>query len=230
MKSPGKFISLEGGEGAGKTTQATLLRRRLTDRGIESVITREPGGTPRAEAIRQVLLSGQAKEYGPLAEALLFYVARDSHLELMIRPSLTRGRWVICDRFFDSTRAYQGAAGGVSIASLNALERVVVGTTRPDLTLILDLPPEEGLRRAAMRAREEGAETDRFETMNLKFHHKLRQEFLAIADAEPWRCVVIDASRPAEAVARDIWAAVSDRLEIGAEKGAAHGQSPNYRF
>jgi dTMP kinase len=228
--SPGKFISFEGGEGAGKTTQTALLRSKLAERGIDVMVTREPGGTPRAEAIRKVLLSGQVKNYGPLAEALLFYVARDSHLELTIRPALARGRWVICDRFFDSTRAYQGAAGGVSIASLNALERIVVGATRPDVTIILDLPPEEGLRRAAARASQEGAETDRFEKMNLKFHQKLRQEFLAIAEAEPWRCVVIDASRAPEAVASDIWAAVSDRLELGAEKTRTHGQSPNYRF
>jgi dTMP kinase len=225
---PGKFISFEGGEGAGKTTQTELLRKRLTDRRIDCVMTREPGGSPRAEAIRKVLLAGQAKEYGPLAEALLFYVARDSHLELTIRPAMARGRWVICDRFFDSTRAYQGAAGGVSIASLNALERVVVGATRPDLTIILDLPPEEGLRRAKARAKASGAETDRFEQMNLRFHQKLREEFIAIAEAEPWRCAVIDASQPVDAVAGDIWKVVGERLDVGAER--AHGQSPNYRF
>jgi dTMP kinase len=225
--SPGKFITFEGGEGAGKTTQTALLQKRLGERGIEVVVTREPGGTPRAEAIRKVLLSGAVKNYGPLAEALLFYVARDSHLELIIRPALARGRWVICDRFFDSTRAYQGAAGGVSVASLHAMERVVVGATRPDFTLILDLPPEEGLQRAIARTVEAGGEADRFEKMNLKFHERLRQEFLDIAAAEPWRCVVIDASQPAEAVAREIWSAVRERLEIGAE---THGQSPNYRF
>jgi dTMP kinase len=225
--SLGNFITFEGGEGAGKSTQAALLQKRLRERGIDALLTREPGGSPRAEAIRKVLLSGAAKHYGPLAEALLFYVARDSHLELTIRPALARGQWVICDRFLDSTRAYQGAAGGVSIASLNALERIVVGPTRPDLTLVLDLPPEEGLRRAAARSEASGVATDRFETMSLTFHARLRQEFLDIAQAEPWRCVVIDASRPADTVARDIWNAVSDRLEAAAE---AHGQSSHYRF
>jgi dTMP kinase len=223
----GRFISFEGGEGAGKTTQTQFLAKRLREHRIEVLLTREPGGTPRAEAIRKVLLSGQAKTYGSLAEALLFYVARDSHLELTIRPALARGQWVITDRFFDSTRAYQGAAGGVSIASLNALERVVVGQTRPDLTIILDLPPEVGLRRAAERAAASGDGTDRFENMNLRFHAKLRQEFLDIAEAEPWRCAVIDASRPPEQVAQAVWHAVQERLEIAA---VPYGQSPNYRY
>jgi dTMP kinase len=222
----GKFITFEGGEGAGKSTQVQLLQRRLTEFGIDVLVTREPGGTPRAEEIRKVLLSGAAKSFGPLAEALLFYVARDSHLELTIRPALARGRWVISDRFFDSTRAYQGAAGGVSIASLDALERIVVGPTRPDLTIILDLPPEEGLRRITARAEAAGGEADRFEAMNLSFHTKLRQEFLDIAAAEPWRCAVVDAARPQEAVARDVWRAVSDRLGVEAE---AYGQSPHHR-
>jgi dTMP kinase len=210
----GKFITFEGGEGAGKTTQTELLRKRLSDRGIDALVTREPGGSPRAEAIRKVLLSGEAKAFGPLGEALLFYAARDSHLELTIRPALQRGRWVICDRFLDSTRAYQGAAAGVSIAALNALERIVVGPTRPDLTLILDLPPEEGLRRVAARVEEGGAKADRFESMNLKFHQNLRQEFLEIAATEPWRCVVVNALRPPEAVAADVWAAVRERLDV----------------
>lgn len=210
----GKFITFEGGEGAGKSTQAALLRDRLTEYGHEIVLTREPGGSPRAEAIRSVLLSGKAKSYGPMGEALLFYVARDSHLELTIRPALARGAWVICDRFHDSTRAYQGAAGGVPIAAVDALERVVVGPTRPDLTLILDLPPEQGLKRAAARAKSEGGEADRFESMSLVFHSSLRQEFLDIAEAEPWRCAVIDANRLPETVAEDIWSVVAKRLEL----------------
>ena len=148
----GKFITFEGGEGAGKSTQAELLRQNLAAMDVPALLTREPGGSPRAEAIRAVLLSGKAKRFGPMGEALLFYVARDSHLELTIRPALARGTWVICDRFHDSTRAYQGAAGGVSIAAMDALERIVVGATKPDLTLILDLPPEEGLKRVAARA------------------------------------------------------------------------------
>ena len=217
----GKFITFEGGEGAGKSTQAKLLKQRLAAEGRDALLTREPGGSPRAEAIREVLLSGKAKDFGPMAEALLFYAARDSHLELTIRPALARGRIVISDRFFDSTRAYQGAAGGVPISALNALERIVVGATRPDLTLILDLPPEEGLRRALARAGENGGNADRFETMNAAFHQDLRQEFLEIARAEPWRCVVIDASRPADVVAEDIWAAVTERLGLFAQAAAA---------
>ena len=210
----GKFITFEGGEGAGKSTQAELLRRNLAAMDVQALLTREPGGSPRAEAIRGVLLSGKAKRFGPMGEALLFYVARDSHLELTIRPALARGIWVICDRFYDSTRAYQGAAGGVSIAAMNALERIVVGATKPDLTLILDLPPEEGLKRAAARADAAAQEKDRFERMPLIFHQSLRQEFLEIAEAEPWRCAVIDASRTAEKVAEDIWSVTCQRLQI----------------
>ncbi len=213
--SQGKFITLEGGEGAGKSTQAALLRDRLQAANHRVVMTREPGGSPRAETIRGILLSGRAQRFGPLAETVLFYVARDSHLELTIRPALRRGAWVVCDRFFDSTRAYQGAGGGVSLAALDALERTIVGATRPDLTIILDLPPEEGLRRAKARASgSPDTAPDRFESMNLVFHNNLRREFLDIAEAEPRRCVVIDASKPAAAVAGDIWAAAKQRLNI----------------
>ena len=210
----GKFITLEGGEGAGKSTQAKILCDRLAAYGIDVLLTREPGGSPRAEAIRAVLLSGNAKQFGPMAEALLFYVARDSHLELTIRPALARGTWVVCDRFYDSTRAYQGAAGGASVAAINALERIVVGSTRPDLTLILDLPAEEGLKRAAARAESDGHAIDRFEAMSLRFHRNLRQEFLEIADAEPWRCMVVDANQPPEKVAAAVWSAVSGRFDL----------------
>ena len=210
----GKFITFEGGEGAGKSTQAEMLRKNLAAMGVQSLVTREPGGSPRAEAIRGVLLSGKAKRFGPMGETLLFYVARDSHLELTIRPALARGTWVLCDRFYDSTRAYQGAAGGVSIAAMNALERVVVGATKPDLTLILDLPPEEGLKRVTARASADGLAKDRFESMSLIFHQNLRQEFLEIAEAEPWRCAVIDASRALDKVAEDVWSVASQRLQI----------------
>jgi dTMP kinase len=208
----GKFITLEGGEGAGKTTQAAALRARLVNCGHDVVLTREPGGTPRAEEIRNALISGRARGLGPLAETVLFYAARDSHLGLSIRPALKRGAWVVCDRFSDSTRAYQGAAGGVSISSLNALERAVVGATRPDLTIILDLPPKEGLARARARAASTGAPGDRFESMSLLFHENLRDEYLWIARSDPRRCVVIDASRPADEVETDVWAAVRERL------------------
>lgn len=214
--TPGKFITFEGGEGAGKSTQIELLRRRLTAEGLDVLATREPGGSPRAEVIREVLLSGKAKQFGPMGEALLFYVARDSHLELTIRPALARGRIVLCDRFFDSTRAYQGAAGGVPISVLNSLERIVVGATRPDLTIIMDVPPDEGLRRVGARQGKSGT-ADRFESMNLAFHQELRDEFLAIATAEPWRCVVIDASQPINTVAEQIWNTLVERLSLFVE-------------
>jgi dTMP kinase len=204
-----KFITLEGGEGGGKSTQAGLLTERLRRHGLDVVQSREPGGSPRAEAIRETLLSGKARGFGPLAEAVLFYAARQSHLELTIRPALQRGAWIVCDRFSDSTRAYQGAAGGVSDEVLDAFDQAIVGETRPDLTLILDLPPEESMKRIAARG---GQSADRFESMGLSFHKSLREEFLAIARAEPKRCIVIDATPPVGAVAQTIWSAVRDRL------------------
>jgi len=216
----GKFITLEGGEGGGKTTQAAALTERLRKAGLSVLQTREPGGTPRAEAIREVLLSGKAKRFGPMGEAVLFYAARESHLELAIRPAIEQGTWVICDRFSDSTRAYQGAAGGVPRSVINVLEKAVVGSTRPDLTIIFDLPPELGLERAAKRARPSsdgepaGSELDRFETMSLAFHSNLRDEFLAIAKAEPGRCVVVNASRGIQAVAGEVWAIVRKRFAV----------------
>lgn len=216
----GKFITFEGGEGGGKTTQAAILAEKLRRIGRNVLQTREPGGTPRAEAIREVLLSGKAKKFGPLGEAVLFYAARESHLELAIRPALERGTWVICDRFSDSTRAYQGAAGGLPLYVVETMDRAVVGSTQPDLTIIFDLPPEVGLKRAAARkaqgASGEAAENapDRFETMNVAFHRSLRDEFLAIAKAEPKRCVVIDASETALRVEDKIWAIVRERFSL----------------
>lgn len=205
-----RFITLEGGEGAGKSTQARRLAEQLKAGGRRVLATREPGGTPRAEAIREALLAGRAKRYGAIGEAVLFNVARESHLELAIRPALKRGEWVVCDRFADSTRAYQGAGGGVSLATLAALERAVIGPTRPDLTLIFDLSPEIGLARAAARRR--GTAGDRYETQPLAFHRALQREFRAIAAAEPWRCVLIDAGADEAAVADSVWQAVRQRL------------------
>ncbi len=215
----GRFITLEGGEGAGKTTQAAFLAERLRRARIDVFQTREPGGTPRAEAIREILLSGKAKKFGPLGEAVLFYAARESHLEIAIRPALKRGAWVICDRFSDSTRAYQGAAGGLPVYVIETIDRAVVGSTRPDLTIIFDLPPELGLKRAAERKARSasaaaGEAPDRFETMTMAFHRSLREEFLAIAKAEPERCVVIDASETALNVQDKIWAVVRDRFSL----------------
>jgi dTMP kinase len=216
----GKFITLEGGEGGGKTTQANFLAARLKRCGLAVLQTREPGGTPRAEGIRDVLLSGKAKKYGALGEAVLFYAARESHLQLVIRPALERGTWVVCDRFSDSTRAYQGAAGGLPMSVIDAFDSAVVGETRPDLTLIFDLAPEIGLKRAAERkARKDAgaaAESapDRFETMNMAFHRTLRQEFLAIAEAEPERCVVVDASDSERRIDEKVWSIVRDRFKL----------------
>lgn len=204
----GRFITFEGGEGAGKSTQIRRLRDHLERLGIACLVTREPGGSPGAEAIRDLILSGAAKPFGTFAETLMFFAARDDHLAVTIRPALAAGRWVLCDRFADSTRAYQGVSGGVEARHIRALERLVVAGTRPDLTLILDIPPAEGLRRAASR----GAKADRFEAEDVSFHERLRRAYLAIAANEPDRCVVIDASAPPDEVAAAIAAAVDQRL------------------
>ncbi|WP_293862925.1 dTMP kinase [uncultured Alsobacter sp.] len=218
--APGRFITFEGGEGAGKSTQVRLLAERLGTRGIRTLTTREPGGSPRAEEIREVILSGHAARLGPLAEALLFAAARADHLASTIRPALARGDWVICDRFADSTRAYQGVAGGLEEGVINALERLVVGVTRPDLTVVLDLPAEIGLRRANQRRGE--AAIDRFESEPLAFHKALREAFRSIAAREPGRCVLVDATGTPEDVGQAVWACVWSRLlDDGAGRG--HG-------
>jgi dTMP kinase len=223
----GRFITFEGGEGAGKSTQIERLRRRLEARGVRTVATREPGGSPKAERIRESVLAGAAKPFGPLAEALMFSAARIDHVEKAIRPALDRGTFVLCDRFADSTRAYQGALGDVAPALIKALENAAIGSTRPDLTLVLDVPAELGLARAGERRRRAGRAADRFEEEDAAFHGQLRQAFLEIARAEPARCVVIDASQDQEAVEADIWAHVERRFlqpadEVGAFK-VAHG-------
>jgi len=207
----GRFITLEGGEGAGKSVQAHELARRLKRLEVTVVSTREPGGSPRAEALREIILSGEAARYGPAAEALLFSAARIDHIDVTIEPALTRGDWVVCDRFADSTRAYQGAASRLDPAFIARLEQIVLGPTRPDLTLILDLPAKQGLARAAKR-RSASDVPDRFEGEGVAFHETLRHAFLEIADDEPERCAVIDASASEEEVADAIWDVVSRRL------------------
>ena len=204
----GRFITFEGGEGAGKSTQLRLLAERLTAAGREVVLTREPGGSPGAESIRALLVTGEADRWSPISETLLMYAARRDHIERVIAPALERGAWVVCDRFFDSTRAYQGAGGGAPAALIAALEAAVVGARTPDLTLILDLPVEVGLARAAGRGDGEA----RFEGKGAAFHQRLRQAFLDIARAEPGRCAVLDADRPVDALAETIWTVVADRL------------------
>ena len=207
----GRFITLEGGEGAGKSTQAERLAARLRVLAISVMVTREPGGSPGADIMRPVLLSGAAKPLGPLAETLLFAAARDDHVRTTIAPTLAEGRWVVCDRFIDSTRVYQGVLGRVDAKLIRGLERLTVSDAMPDLTLILDLPPEIGLARAAQRRG--GAQPDRFEIETIEFHTNLRHAYRRIAAAEPQRCVVIEANRPIDKVADDIWAAVNARLD-----------------
>jgi dTMP kinase len=206
----GRFITFEGGEGSGKSTQAAILADRLERAGRPILATREPGGSPAAEEIREVLLSGQVAPMGPLAEAVLFSIARADHVDNAIKEALQQGAWVICDRFFDSTRAYQGVTAGVPRGLINALERITVGALSPDITFILDIPPEEGLARAQERA--EGADPDRFEGQQLMVHERIRRAFLDIADEEPERCIVVDASQPEAMVAEDVWEAVLQRL------------------
>jgi dTMP kinase len=206
----GKFITFEGGEGTGKSTQAAMLALRLESLGLGVQLTREPGGSPGAEIIRHVLLSGAAKPFGPEVEAMLFAAARDDHVRCTILPALQAGKWVISDRFADSTRVYQGILGQVDARLIRGLERVSIGDLAPDLTIVLDIAVELGLER--VRLRRGDAVPDRFEAENVEFHQKLREAYLAIAAAEPQRCVVIDAAAAKEDVARQIWEAVRSRL------------------
>ena len=214
----GKFITFEGGEGSGKSTQARLLADRLKERGIDTLLTREPGGSPFAERVRALLLDPATPSHVVLSEALLFCAARADHLDQTIRPALAAGRWIVCDRFSDSTRVYQGAAGGLRADTLDALERVVVAQTRPHLTFILDLAPAQGLARVRARGSLEGtvaAATDPYERRDTLFHELLRKGYAAIAKAEPRRCALIDAARGPDAVAGEIWALVEQRLLRG---------------
>jgi dTMP kinase len=208
----GKFITLEGGEGVGKSTQARRLADRLTAAGRRVVVTREPGGSPGAEAIRELLVHGPVDRWSPVTETLLMYAARSDHIERVIEPALAGGAWVVCDRFLDSTRAYQGAAGHAPDELIAALETEVIGGLIPDLTLILDMAPDAGLARAGGRG---GAE--RFEAKGAAFHESLRQAYLEIASTEPERCVVLEALGDIDAVAARIWTEVSERLADAAD-------------
>jgi dTMP kinase len=211
-RSPGRgrFITFEGGEGSGKSTQIKTLAARLDAAKLRAIVTREPGGSPGAEIIRHVVLSGMGKLLGAEAETLLFAAARDDHVHTVIEPALNQGTWVLCDRFSDSTRVYQGRLGKVAPAVLNAMERVTIGDLKPDVTLILDVPVEIGMARAAAR-RGAGA-PDRFEAEDVKFHQQLRDGYRQIAADEPQRCVLIDATADPSTVAANVWTAIRDRL------------------
>jgi dTMP kinase len=209
---PGRFITLEGGEGAGKSTQIAGLAKRLEDAGIEVITTREPGGAPGADTIRSILVSGDTNRWDPMSEALLNFAARREHLIRTIWPALERGHWVLSDRFADSTMAYQGYGHGVDRALIDALYRAAVGDFRPDMTLMLDLPVAEGLRRANQRNNASATAEDRYERMDVAFHERLRAGFLTIAAAEPDRCVVIDAAGEPDEVAGRIWTSVAGKF------------------
>ena len=207
----GRFITLEGGEGAGKSTQAARIVAALKGLGIPAIATREPGGTAKAEELRAALLAGIVAPLGPAAEALAFSAARVDHLDRKIKPALEEGVWVVCDRFADSTRAYQGALGHLAPQLIRAMENVVVGADRPDLTLMIDLDPEKGLARAAARRGDNSV--DRFEGQSTAFHRALRAAFVKIAADEPQRCALIDGARSENDVAAEIWHEIENRLD-----------------
>ena len=218
----GRFITFEGGEGAGKTTQIKRLKRYLEDHGQTAVVTREPGGSPGAEKIREMLLSGAARDLGPRGEAMLFAAARADHVDHTILPALERGHWVLCDRFADSTRVYQGEAG-VDTAYLDLLETAAVAGVRPDLTILIDVPPEIGLTRVSSRAAETASGgPDRFEADDLKVHERRRVLFLELSRNHPERFAVIDGRQDAEAVARDIEKAIRSHFDLELAEGS-HG-------
>ena len=204
----GRFITLEGEEGTGKSTLAAGLDAALTARGISVARTREPGGTPGAEEIRKLLVEGAADRWEPMSEALLLYAARHDHVERKIKPALDAGQWVISDRFFDSTTAYQGAAGGMDRKTLDQLRHIALGNFAPDLTLVLDLDPQSGLGRAGSR----GDHEQRFESKGLGFHQRLRQGFLDIAAAESLRCARLDANAPPDEVLASTLEVIAKRL------------------
>jgi len=206
----GRFITLEGGEGAGKSTQIALLRDALQATGIKVLTTREPGGSPGGEDIRNLLVNGDTHKWEPLTEALLNYAARHEHLQKVITPALNDSTWVLCDRFADSTMAYQGYGHGMDQEIIRRLHRLIVGDIAPDLTLILDMPVETGLARAQSR----GEGEDRYERMGADFHNRLRQGFLDIARKEPYRCEVIDATGDIDTIASAIKGTVSAKLGV----------------
>lgn len=219
-KVAGIFITFEGGEGAGKSTQIKRLAARLEKDGHQVVLTREPGGSPGAEAVRHVLLSGAAQPFGPETEVMLFTAARIDHLAQTILPALDRNAIVLCDRFYDSTRAYQGEGDGASSDFINQMKEISVGDNNPDLTIILDIPPELGMERVTRRIAADGEDVrslishiDRFERDEFDVHRRRRNAFLMIAQEEPNRCVIVDASQDVNAVTAVVWSCVQPYLK-----------------
>ncbi len=210
----GKFITFEGGEGAGKTTQIARLADRLQSHGITTITTREPGGAPGADSIRSLLVSGATDKWDPISEVLLLYAGRREHLKQTILPALDQGAWVLCDRFADSTMAYQGYGHGLSKDFIRAVHDEVVGAADPELTLILDIPVDVGIERAVLRNTSTRSGEDRFERMDKSFHERLRAGFLDIAEREPERVRVIDADSTPEAITEAIWQTVTARFEL----------------
>ncbi|HEY6578332.1 MAG TPA: dTMP kinase [Rhizomicrobium sp.] len=210
MPAPARFISFEGGEGAGKSTQAKRLASALEARGVAVCATREPGGSPGAEQIRKLLVEGEPNRWDALTETLLMFAARADHLAQTIRPALAAGRWVVCDRFTDSTYAYQGAGRGIAAKTIAAIESASVQNLKPDMTLILDVPVGTGLSRAGARS---GGAT-RFEHFDEAFHTRLREFFHVLAQRDPARCILIDSTATPDAVAAQIWQTVADRFRF----------------
>ena len=213
-----RFITFEGGEGVGKSTQVKRLLVHLNRLDIEAVRTREPGGTPKAEAIRAFILQGRSESWGAGAEAVLFAAARLDHVNQLIAPSLDSGKWVISDRFYDSTRAYQGLTGGVNEKLITGLEILALNGRQPDLTIILDMDPDVAFARVSSRQLEHTLTHtgDRFEKEDLEWHRRLRQAFLAIAKANPDRCVVLPANQGEDELEREIWFTLTHRFpELG---------------
>ena len=214
MTKRGIFISFEGGEGGGKTTQRNLFAQTLAVRGIQAVTTRELGGTEGAELLRPVVQGGDVGRWDALSEALLIYGARHDHTEKLIKPALAQGRWVLSDRYFDTTTMYQGYAGGLSLDVLAQIRELAIGSFCPDLTLILDIDPVQGLDRAMEDAKARPVDNTRFERKGLEFHQKVRAGFLDIARNNPERCVLIDATGSREDVQQRIWQVVAQRFGL----------------
>ncbi len=213
-RSVGKFITLEGGEGAGKSTQIKLLAEALEAAGLNPVVTREPGGAPAAEIIRSLLVEGETDRWLPMTEALLHSAARMEHVRQTIEPAMAVGRWVVCDRFADSTVAYQGYGHDLGREAISQLYQLVLGDFQPDLTVILDIAVDEGLARAKSRDAGGEAKEDRYERMGLEFHQRIRDGFLDIARRSPERTVVVDAAQDADAVHKEIVALTNNRLKV----------------